>query len=60
MLDIFPDTDRVMPKFHCSNSKWYSVVCMASMRLYACLTMSGPMNPWAQGKHANLSRGEAL
>lgn len=29
------------PKFHCSNSKWYSVVCMAPTCLYACLITLG-------------------
>ena len=30
-----------MLNFHCSNSKWYSIVCMAPTCLYACLTTMG-------------------
>lgn len=30
-----------MLKFYCSNSRWYLVVCMAHMCLYACLTALG-------------------
>lgn len=31
----------ILLKFHCSNTKWYSVVCMVPMCLYVCLRISG-------------------
>lgn len=36
----------ILPKCHCSNSKWYSIVCLGPTHLYACRTTWGHLMSW--------------